>query len=200
MNTLYCNERVKNSRHDAKKVRRMGKVPGVLYGENMHTLLFEIAEMDLVREFSMEGEHGVLNIDVKGESHKALIKEVQKDPVTKKIIHIDLEDINSNKLVQTEVPIHFLNEDKVRQNGGILQKEKSSVKVQCIADKLPRSIDIDLKNLRFGSALKLADIEFAGEITFLEDMETVIAAVTGGNTSDVTVSNDISDVPGEIEA
>lgn len=196
---LNCNTRVKNSRHDAKKIRRMGRVPGVLYGENLTNLLFEISEMDLAREFSQEGEHGVLDVNLNGQSHRALIKEVQKDPVTHKIIHIDLEDINANKLIQTEVPIHFINEDKVTQNGGILQKEKGSVKIQCVADKLPRYIDVDLKNLTFGRTYKIADIELAGEITFVEDMQTVIAAVTGGNTSDVTVDNDINNVPVEIE-
>lgn len=196
---LNCNTRVKNSRHDAKKIRRMGRVPGVLYGEHLTNLLFEISEMDLAREFSQEGEHGVLDVNLNGQSHRALIKEVQKDPVTHKIIHIDLEDINANKLIQTEVPIHFINEDKVTQNGGILQKEKGSVKIQCVADKLPRYIDVDLKNLTFGRTYKIADIELAGEITFVEDMQTVIAAVTGGNTSDVTVDNDINNVPVEIE-
>lgn len=196
---LNCNTRVKNNRHDAKKIRRMGRVPGVLYGEHLTNLLFEISEMDLAREFSQEGEHGVLDVNLNGQSHRALIKEVQKDPVTHKIIHIDLEDINANKLIQTEVPIHFINEDKVTQNGGILQKEKGSVKIQCVADKLPRYIDVDLKNLTFGRTYKIADIELAGEITFVEDMQTVIAAVTGGNTSDVTVDNDINNVPVEIE-
>lgn len=198
MNILNCSERVKNSRHDAKKIRRMGKVPGILYGINLTNLLFEISEMELVREFSNEGEHGILNININGTSHKALIKEVQKDPVTQKVIHIDLENIDEEKIVQTDVPIHFINEDKVTQNGGILQKEKGSVKIQCSADKLPKYIDVDLKNLRYGNAYKISDIEISREITFLENTDTVIATVTGGNTSDTTISNDTSDAPNEI--
>jgi large subunit ribosomal protein L25 len=198
MSILNCNERVKNSRHDAGKVRRMGKVPGILYGENVSNLLFEIAEMDLTKEIGRQGEHGVVDVNISGTTHRTLIKEIQKDPVTHKIIHIDLEDINSEKTIQTEVPLHFINEDKVNQTGGILQKEKSSVKVQCKASNLPKYINVDMKNLKFGDVYKLNNIELAGEITFMEDINTVIATVTGGNTNDVTLSDDISNIPSEI--
>ena len=198
MSILNCNERVKSSRHDAGKVRRMGKVPGILYGEKISNLLFEIAEMDLNKEIARQGEHGVVDININGTAHRTLIKEIQKDPVTHKIIHIDLEDINSDKMIQSEVPLHFLNEDKVNQTGGILQKEKSSVRVQCKAGDLPKYINVDLKNLKYGDVYKLSNIELAGEITFTEDINTVIATVTGGNTNDVTVSDDIENIPTEV--
>lgn len=198
MSILNCNERVKSSRHDAGRVRRAGKIPGILYGEKVNNLLFEIAEMDLGKEIGRQGEHGVVDINLNGTTHRTLIKEIQKDPVTHKIIHIDLEDINSDKRIQTDVPLHFINEDKVAQTGGILQKEKSYVKVQCKASDLPKYIDIDLKNLKFGDVYKLSNIEFAQDITFMEDVNTVIATVTGGNTNDVTVSDDISNAPTEV--
>jgi large subunit ribosomal protein L25 len=198
MSILNCNERVKSSRHDAGKVRRAGKIPGILYGEKVSNLLFEIAEMDLNKEIARQGEHGVVDININGSAHRTLIKEIQKDPVTHKIIHIDLEDINSDKRIQTEVPLHFINEDKVAQTGGILQKEKSSVKVQCKASELPKYINVDLKNLKYGDVYKLSNIELAGEISIAEDLNTVIASVTGGNTNDVTESDDISNIPLEI--
>lgn len=199
MTILNCNERVKNSRHDAKKVRRMGKIPGVLYGEKLNNLLFEISEMELGKELADQGEHGVVTVNLNGSSHRALIKEVQKDPVTHKVIHIDLEDINDQKIIQAEVPIHFINEDRVRQTGGILQKEKSSVKVQCKAENLPKFINVDLGNLDYGKAFKINDMELGSDLTFMEDLNTVIATVTGGNTNDVTVSDDITDAPLEIK-
>ncbi|WP_139904362.1 50S ribosomal protein L25 [Clostridium thermarum] len=198
MNILNCNIRVKNSRHDAGRIRRMGKVPGVLYGEQVKNLLFEIGEMELSREIVRQGEHGVIDVNIEGTTHRTLIKEVQKDPVTHKIIHIDLEGINPDKTIQTSVPIHFINEDKVAQSGGILQKEKSSVKIQCKASKLPKYINVDLKNLKFGDVFKLSNIELASEITFMEDVNTVIATVTGGNTNEATTSAEDASAPTEI--
>lgn len=198
MSILNCNTRVKSSRHDAGRIRRMGKVPGVLYGERVKNLLFEIGEMELSREIVRQGEHGVVDVNIDGTTHRALIKEVQKDPVTHKILHIDLEDINPDKTVQTSVPIHFINEEKVAQSGGILQKEKSSVKVQCKASELPKCINVDLRNLKFGDVLKLSNIELASEITIMEDINTVIATVTGGNTSDVTTTEEDANEPIEI--
>lgn len=185
MEVLKAVSRVKRTAHEAKKERRNGKVPGVIYGKNMTNMLFEIGEMELVKELSRTGEHGIVNINIDGMEHMALIKEVQKDPVNRKFMHIDLEELTNDTVVTTEVPLYFAGEDKVKRNGGILQKERNTVKVQCKGGNIPKSINIDVSGLTFGDTYRLADIEFSNEITFLDDVNTVLAAVTDGNTDNV---------------
>lgn len=200
MEILNCNERVKNTVHQAKKTRRSGKVPGVLYGHKLQNILFEIGEMELSKEILRGGEHGVLEINLNGSERRTLIKEIQREPVTHRIVHIDLEEINSDTIIQSEVPILFCGGERVSSNGGIIQREKASVKVQCKADLLPKYINVDLSRLGLGDSFKIRDIEAAEEITFIDDLNTVIAAVTGGNTSDVTVNNEVTEVPVQIQS
>ncbi|MCM8711271.1 50S ribosomal protein L25 [Clostridium sp. SYSU_GA19001] len=182
MENLNAVKREKKTSHEARKERRSGKIPGVLYGKNITNLLFEISELELAKEISKNGEHGIVNINIDGEEHKALIKELQKDPVNRKVVHIDLEKLSDNSVVVTDVPLVFIGEDKVAKNGGILQKEKNKVKVQCKGGNIPKSINIDVSNLSFGDTYRLCDVEFSNEITFVEDRNTVIATVTDGNT------------------
>jgi large subunit ribosomal protein L25 len=188
MENLSAVSRVKKTAHEAKKERRNGKVPGILYGKNISNMLFEIGEMELSKELIKTGEHGIVNINIDGEEHMALIKEIQKDPVNRKFMHIDLEELTNDTVVTTEVPLLFVGEDMVRRNGGILQKERNKVKVQCKGGSIPKSINIDVSALSFGDTYRLADIEFSNEISILDDKNTVIAAVADGNTDNIAQS------------
>lgn len=198
MEILNCNERVKNSVHSAKRSRREGKIPGILYGEKLRNIMFEISEMDLNKEISRIGEHGTLKVNINGTEHDTLIKEIQREPANHKIIHIDLEEINPEKIVQTEVPLIFIGSERVASNGGIVQKEKDIVKIQCKASVIPKSINVDVSRMDRGKTFRIRDIEAASEITFMEDLNTIIAAVTGGNTNDVTVNTEVDEIPKEI--
>ena len=188
MENLSAISRVKKTAHEAKKERRNGKVPGILYGKNISNMLFEIGEMELSKELIKTGEHGIVNINIDGEEHMALIKEIQKDPVNRKFMHIDLEELTNDTVVTTDVPLLFVGEDMVRRNGGILQKERNKVKVQCKGGSIPKSINIDVSGLSFGDTYRLADIEFSNEISILDDRNTVIAAVSDGNTDNIAQS------------
>ena len=183
MEKLIASTRIKNTPHQARKSRRNGKVPGVIYGKNLANLLFEISELELNKEIATNGEHGILNIEVDGNSHRTIIREIQRDPVNQKLIHIDLEELTGERKVVAEVPIIFTGEDKVTRNGGILQREKSTVKVQCKGSEIPRNISVDVSKLTMGDTYRISDIEFAQEISFVDDPNSVIATITHVNTN-----------------
>ena len=178
METLVINKRDKNSTHSARKVRRQGKVPGVMYGALMNNFLFEVSEMDLDKEIANHGEFGVVNVSLEGKEHKALIKEVQRDPFSKKVIHIDLEDINKDEKIETDIPIRFLNEDLISNYGGIVQKEKASIKVRCSVNNVPDHIDVSFKTDEIGTAIKVGDVEFGSEISVLDDVNSTVASIS----------------------
>ena len=178
MEKLEVKEREKKARHSARKDRREGKVPGILYGKNLKNLMFEVGELELNSQINRVGEHGVLDISINGDNHNVLIKEIQREPVNHKIIHIDFEELYENSRVLTEVPIKFLGENFINKNGDVLQKEKSSIKLQCIASKIPKSIEVDVSNLIAGDSYRVADIEFAEEISIIDALSLVIATVT----------------------
>lgn len=178
MEKLEVKEREKKTRHSARRDRREGKVPGILYGRNLNNLMFEVGELELSSRINRIGEHAVLDITINGDSHNVLIKEIQREPVSRKIIHIDFEELYANSRVITEVPIKFLGENTINKNGDILQKERSSIKLQCIASKIPKSIEVDVSNLTSGHAYRIADIEFAEEISIIDSLNLVIATVT----------------------
>lgn len=190
MESLVLSKRQNKTSNSAKKKRRMGLVPGVLYGKTLGNYMFEVGELELKREINGVGEHGIIDLDVEGSKVKALIKEVQRDAVNHEIIHVDLQEVKKNSIVQSDVPIVFHNEKLVFKNGGILQKEKNSIKVQCNAEELPKSIHIDLKGLKVGNVVRMGDVEMAKEISIIEDPDTVILSVTYAKNEEISMENE----------
>lgn len=178
MEQLTLNKRINNAAHSARRKRREGKIPGIVYGKKLGSLMFEIGAMELDKELSITGEHGVVNFDLNGYNGTAIIKDIQKDPVTHKVMHIDLEEINKNGNIEAEVPIKFEGKEFLSTKGIVLQAQKNSVKVSCKPEDLPKSIEADVSKAKIGSVYKLSDLEVGSEISIVDDLKTVFASVS----------------------
>ena len=183
MEKLNANIRLKDSAHSAKKSRVKGLVPGVLYGKELQNTLFEIGDLELEAHISKNGEHGTIDINIEGKDYNTLIKEIQRDPVSRKIIHMDLEGLSNSKKVITEIPIHFSGAKKIVNQGSIVQKEKTSIKVECDSENIPPYFNIDISTLKRGEPFRVCDVEFGSEISVIDDLKSVIVSVIKGNTS-----------------
>lgn len=178
MSNLELKMRDKNVPNSAKKSRKSGNIPGVLYGKAINNFMFEVGDLELVHEIASTGEHGIIDVLLNGENHKALIKEVQRDPATNKIIHLDLEELKGKDKIVSSVPIHYIGEEYINRRGSVLQKEKDSVKIECSVDSLPKYINLNVGSGTVGAVYKLGDLEVASEISILDDLNSVIAAVS----------------------
>lgn len=183
MDELILNKRLKKTANEAKQKRREGKVPGVVYGKKLGSLMFEIGEMELVEELSKVGEHGAFKFDLEGYSGTAVVKEVQKDPVSHKVIHIDLEEVNGNSILQTQVPIKLEGKEFLSKKGIVIQNQRESVKISCKAEDVPKSIGINVSDAKIGSVYKLSDLEVGSEISILDNLSSVFASVVTKNYS-----------------
>ena len=177
MNSLNLTKRDTSVSNNAKKLRRKGIVPGILYGRKNKEFIFEVGELELCREISKNGEHGIVNFDLNGEELQAVIKGVQRDSVTHKIIHLDLEELEKNKKIVSNVPIYYDGEEYLNKKGMVLQKEKDSVKIECNAYNLPKNIKINI-NENNGMVFRVGDLEVASELSIIDDLNTVIASIS----------------------
>ena len=170
--------REKKTHHEARKTRREGKVPGILYGKAIKNMLFEVGAIELDRYIVEEGCNSLIDVDINGENHKAMIKEVQRDPVNRKIIHLDLQQVEEGKIVTANVPVNFVGEDNLVRNGIVLQKQKDSIKVKCEAENIPKAVTIDVAKAKVGDNFKISDVEFGQEISIMDSLDSVMASVT----------------------
>lgn len=178
MENLNINQREKKTHHEARKTRKAGKVPGILYGKGVENTLIEIGTLELNEYIMREGANSVANVTLNGDSHKALIKEIQRDPINRNIIHIDLEQVDSHKKVIAKVPVSYTGEENLTKNGIVLQKQKDSIKVKCEADDIPKFININVAKAKVGDNFKISDVEFASEISIMDSLSFVLATVS----------------------
>lgn len=178
MDNIVLSERVKGNGHSAKRLRKNGMVPGVIYGLQKANTLFEIGEMDFDNELNRCGEHGVISFEINNSKATGIIKDVTRDPVTHKILNVDIEEIDDKEDIVAEVPIIFEGVDYLINNGAVLQKEKDVVRVNCKTENLPKNIKFDVGRGINGDVYRFCDLEVADEISILDDLNTVIASIS----------------------
>ncbi|MDH2461563.1 50S ribosomal protein L25 [Clostridium perfringens] len=178
MENLQVNQREKKTRHSSRQCRRKGLVPGVIYGKGINNFLFEIGELELNHALSVTGEHGLLNINSQEGSLNTLIKEVQRDPVTRRVLHIDLEKVEGNEQIETAVPINYVGEEYINKLDAVLQKNIDSIKVKCSPSNIPKGVNLNVGRAKPGDQFKIADVEFGNEITVVDDLNSIVASVS----------------------
>ena len=178
MENLQVNQREKKTRHSSRQCRRKGLVPGVIYGKGINNFLFEIGELELNHALSVTGEHGLLSINSQEGSLNTLIKEVQRDPVTRRVLHIDLEKVEGNEEIETAVPINYVGEEYINKLDAVLQKNIDSIKVKCSPSNIPKGVNLNVGRAKPGDQFKIADVEFGNEITVVDDLNSIVASVS----------------------
>jgi large subunit ribosomal protein L25 len=164
----------------ARKLRASGMVPGVVYGvgEAPQSISFDGHTFEtLMRKGS---HHGLLRVEFEGtnDSVTALAREIQIHPVTRRVLHVDLQRVDMNKPIRLSVSISLVGKPEgVRNQGGILEHNLREVEIECRPDSIPETIEVDVTNLEVGQALHVSDLQREG-VTFLGHAETTVATVS----------------------
>ncbi len=180
--TVQLNAKVRTGtgKGAARKIRQNGGVPGILYGERKDPVLVEFDGREFLR---LVKGHTISNliIDfmVSGESEavKTLIREVQVDPLTQEVVHVDLNRISMTERIEVEVPVNVTGMPVgVKEFGGILQHAVRSLLIKCLAANIPDQITVDVSQLMIGDSLHVSDLSIP-DVEILEETTVAIASV-----------------------
>jgi large subunit ribosomal protein L25 len=164
----------------ARRLRVAGQIPAVYYGrgEDPIALVVGLKELEDVIH-TAEGSNVIVDLKVGGDTpdRKALIREIQRDPVVGNILHLDLQHISLTEQIVVEVPIVLLGTPTgVKDGGGILEHLLREVEVECLPTDIPSKLEIDVSALNIGDSLHVSDLK-AERVTIKTDMDRAIAAV-----------------------
>ena len=178
MGELKLLSREKKVCHSAKKDRKEGMVPGVIYGKEIGNALFDVNYVDLEKELCASGEHVVVNFNLNNKKGTAVIKEVQKNHFGNKVIHIDLEEVAADYKMHTEVAIKINGKGLLEGKGLIFQTQRDLVKVVCTAEDLPKEVELDVSDGTLGTVYTFKDLDLGDKVQIDEDLTGVIGSVT----------------------
>jgi large subunit ribosomal protein L25 len=181
-NTIEAQPRQAESRgkNEARRLRRSGKLPAVLYGGKKDTLAISVDPKAITQILhSASGHNTILEITVDGERTKAMIVDWQYEPIKDSLLHVDLKRIAMDQRLKVNVPIELQGEPEgVKTQGGILEQMLREVEIECLPDDIPGHIDVDVSNLVFGMVIRVADLPHDPKLKFLSDPNAPVAHIT----------------------
>ena len=159
--TLSAERRTRTGTGGAREARRNGRLPAVIYGRGADPIAVTLD----AKEVALQARHPgftshLYEVDVEGTKHRVLARELQEDPVTGDLLHLDLMRFSARDKVTMDVEIVVLNEEEclgVKQ-GGLVNMALRTLTVSCRADRIPETIEVDIAGLNIGDALQAQDL------------------------------------------
>jgi large subunit ribosomal protein L25 len=146
----------------SRRLRRVGKVPGIIYGGDRGPVNIELDHKDLYHNLSREAFHAsILTLNLDGQAEQVLLRAFNMHPFKARVQHVDFQRVSKDKKIHMKVPLHFINADVspgVKEQGGVANHVLNDLDITCLPDDLPEFIEVDLGNLMVGNSIHVRDL------------------------------------------
>lgn len=166
-----------------KKLREEGLVPAVVYKKGEDTINLKIDRKILTKALHTDaGENVIIKLHIDGAKKRkertVILKDIQKDPLKDRLLHVDFQEISLTETLKVKVPIASKGESiGVKQEDGVLQHVLWEVEIECLPTNIPERIEVDISGLNVGDSIHVKDIKVPEGVKILEDMEAVVFSV-----------------------
>ena len=182
-------------KNDARRLRRSGMVPAVVYGAGQQAQAITVDPKEMLRILHSDtGHNSIFDLTLDGSSAKVMIVDWQYEPIKGALMHVDLKRIAMDKVLRVRVPVLLKGEAPgVKVQGGILEQILREVEIECLPADIPSHIDADVSQLMFGQVVRVTDLVAAGKIKFVTEESQPVAHV-------VAVKEVVEVAPAEVAA
>jgi len=178
--TLEAVPRDDRGKNAARRLRRTGKIPAVVYGGKGEPLAVEVSARQVAGILRSESGHNtIFTVKLPGGEHQAMLKDWQVDPVKGALLHVDMLRIAMDVRMRVKVPVHFFGEPEgVKLQGGIFETVTREVEIECLPTEIPGEYKVDVSALTIGKQLRAADLPLDPQkAKLVTDPQRVIAHV-----------------------
>ncbi|MCS5478689.1 50S ribosomal protein L25/general stress protein Ctc [Corynebacterium sp. YIM 101645] len=186
--TLTATPREDFGKGFARRLRRDGRVPGVVYSGDTDNVHFSVDRIEFTAVIRNQGVNAVVELDIDGEKHLTMVKHIDQNILTLDIDHVDLLAITRGERVEVEVPV--LSEGEVF-SGAMLIQEVDTLLVEADVLEIPEEIIVSVEGIEAGNVITAGDITLPTDVTLVDDAETLVFNIT---------FEEVADVPEEDEA
>jgi large subunit ribosomal protein L25 len=163
----------------SRRLRREGKVPAILYGPETENVSLTLEKSDLFDILRSEtGENTIFKVSFDSQSQDVMIKDVQKDPTSDELLHVDLILIAMDKEIRVEAPVVLVGDAVgVKTEGGFVDFSLRELEIECLPKDIPERIDVDISELHLHQSIKVEDLTPPPGVTFISEPDSVIAMI-----------------------
>lgn len=164
-----------------KKIRDGGLVPAVVYGRNKENINISISGKELIKTLNAteSKENTIISISIDGtdQVRKVLLKEAHLDTLTSAPLHFDFYEITEGEKLKLVCPLNFIGKPEGVKNGGVIQTLSNQISIECIPEKIPNNITVDISNLNIGDTLFVEDLPIEEGITVLSNPKSTTISI-----------------------
>lgn len=162
-----------------KQVRRQGQLPAILYGTGIEPVPIQLDDRETTKVMTGISGSTLIDLNLDGDTHKVLVRAVQRDPIRRNMLHVDFLKVAMDVLIRTEVPIELTGSaPAVKEQGGILVPGVNEIEVEALPGDLPDRLTVDLSVLQeIDDAITVGDLPVSSGVRILTDKEEIVAHV-----------------------
>jgi large subunit ribosomal protein L25 len=176
--TVAAELRTSRGKNEARRTRRAGHIPAVIYGSFQEPVSIAVNPRDISKiTHSNTGYNTIFNLVIQGgENTPVMLVDRQVDPVKGTLLHADFKRIDLTKRLRVSIPVHTTGEAAgVKVQGGLLEVITRMIEIECLPDEIPESFTVDVTELMIGQAKRASDVALTGSMKLVSAPETVIA-------------------------
>lgn len=178
---LVAELRNKTGKGIARRLRAQGFVPAIFYGPKTESIPISVDVRSLKKTLQTEARENVLiEMDIRknGDSIRkvVMLKDVQIDPLSGAILHVDFYEVAMDETIRVEVPLNLIGKAEGTKLGGILEQIRRSIEIECLPGDIPKRIDVDVSSLKIGDSIHIKDLKLE-KIKIISDPNLTIATV-----------------------
>ena len=156
---LVAHSRTDKGKGATGRLRKTGRVPGILYGADIGSVACDVDNLELYHALRTEaGLNVLIRLEVEGEEHLSIIREIQRHPVRGDLMHVDFQNVDRNTLYPAEIPVHLQNEDATSLEGGVVNLVLYTVPIQVRPLETPNEFVLDLEGMAIGDVKRIEDL------------------------------------------
>jgi len=179
LNALAAEIRPLGGKSARLRLRQEGKIPAVMFGRETENTPIALDAKTFDQFLKRHGPSGIVELQIGTDRGAAVIKEVQRHPITGRVLHLDLQRISMQDRITAAVPLVLTGDTSaVTDQNGMIEQQISELTVSCQADHLPEQIIVDLSGLQIGHAIHVSDLKLPEGVEAVQSPDTVIAAAT----------------------
>ena len=179
----------------ARKLRAAGKIPAVLYGQGVDTTPLTVDSRELTHLLhGSAGSNVLVDLVVDGEEHLAIPREIQRDHIHSRFVHVDFLAVSRTQTITVSVPVHETGEAVGVKEGGVVEHHLREVQIECLPQDVPDELVIDITDVELGEMVHVSDLQTPAGVTILTNPDDAILSVI--TPALLRVEADLS-VPGE---
>src|SRR5216117_3614472 len=201
--SIVAKSRDERGKNAARRLRREGLIPAVVYGGKGKTMAVAVDPKSLQKVLRSEaGRNAILKLDIAGQgATNAILKSWQVDPIRESFLHADFYRIAMDVAIRVTVPIQVKGEARgVKVDAGILELIMREIAVECLPGDIPEHIDVDVSDLGINGALRVSDLPATAKVKILEGAEQVVVHVVSVKEEVVATPGAAVPVEGEVAA